>query len=144
LPFNSLTAGTRTSIGFSINSDDFYSNISEKARDLKMLIENYNPESPEIDREEFLKLYSENPDENKIHIKRYKDAIFIGETNENNKRHGKGIMIYENGRKYEGNWINDLREGRGYEKHSNGNMYMGEFSNGKAHGHGVYKWTNGE
>jgi hypothetical protein len=43
------------------------------------------------------------------------------------QRHGKGIMIYMNGRRYEGNWEGDLRHGRGYEKHPNGNYYIGYF-----------------
>ena len=53
-------------------------------------------------------------------------------------------MLYFNGRKYEGNWFNDLRSGRGYERHPNNNIYIGEFVEGKAHGHGIYKWGNDE
>ena len=33
-------------------------------------------------------------------------------------------MLYMNGRKYEGEWVNDKREGRGFEKYSNGNYYL--------------------
>ncbi len=47
-------------------------------------------------------------------------------------------MIYQNGRVYEGNWMNDLRWGSGYERYSSGNWYRGNFENGKAHGVGVY------
>lgn len=50
-------------------------------------------------------------------------------------------MFYFSGRKYEGEWNNDLRHGRGYEIHSNNNTYLGEFVDGKAHGHGIYKWS---
>ncbi|MFS8159504.1 MAG: hypothetical protein ACMG6E_04695 [Candidatus Roizmanbacteria bacterium] len=53
-------------------------------------------------------------------------------------------MIYSNGRKYEGEWLNDVRHGRGYEVHPNMNVYIGEFVNGKAHGHGIYQWKHGE
>ncbi len=94
-------------------------------KDLKSLLEILTFESKEIESEEFQKLYSQNPEENKIHVKKFRDAIYIGEVNEKNQRHGKGIMIYQNGRKYEGNWANDLREGRGFEKHNNGNIYTG-------------------
>jgi hypothetical protein len=56
-------------------------------------------------------------------IKRFKDAIFRGEIDENNKRNGKGVIVYKNGRVYEGDWLDDKRQGRGYELFSNGNVY---------------------
>lgn len=60
------------------------------------------------------------------------------------KRHGLGRMIYQNGRSYFGEWKNDLRHGKGVETYSNNNKYMGEFQNGKASGVGTYSWNNGE
>jgi hypothetical protein len=80
----------------------------------------------------------------KIQIKKYKDALYFGQLNADGKRQGKGVMIYANDRKYEGEWSEDLRHGRGYERHSNGNLYIGQFQQGKAQGHGIYKWANGE
>ena len=32
-------------------------------------------------------------------------------------------MVYESGRIFEGEWINDKRHGMGYEKYKNGNVY---------------------
>jgi hypothetical protein len=78
----------------------------------------------------------DNPEKNKIHIKKYKDAIYIGEMNESSQRHGRGFMLYTSGRRFEGFWLNDLRHKRGFEKHANGNIYIGQFLNGKAHGLG--------
>ena len=40
-------------------------------------------------------------------------------------------MCYDNGRVYEGSWIQDHREGKGYEKYDNSNVYIGDFSKGK-------------
>ena len=74
---------------------------------------------------------------------RYRDAIYLGIVI-NNKRHGKGVMKYRNGRQYEGFWDRDLRDGKGFERYPNGNTYFGQFKNGKAHGKGVYTWKNGE
>jgi hypothetical protein len=37
----------------------------------------------------------------KLKLKRYKTSVYYGEMKEN-KRHGKGIMLYDNGRVYEG------------------------------------------
>ena len=47
-------------------------------------------------------------------------------------------MLYNSGRKYEGEWKDDLRDGRGFERHTNQNTYIGDFKDGKAHGHGIY------
>jgi hypothetical protein len=55
---------------------------------------------------------------------RYKDAIYIGIVI-NSKRHGKGVMMYRNGRQYEGFWDRDLRDGKGFERYPNGNTYFG-------------------
>ena len=70
-------------------------------------------------------------------VRRYKDAIYIGEFNLDQKRNGLGVMLYTNGRRFEGNWESDLRSRRGYERHANGNKYQGEFKDGKANGHGI-------
>ena len=57
-------------------------------------------------------------------VKRFKDAIYRGEIDpDNNKRHGKGVIVYKNGRVYEGEWLNDKRQGRGFERFANGNTY---------------------
>jgi hypothetical protein len=72
-------------------------------------------------------------------VKRYKDAVFRGDIDpESNKRVGKGVIVYKNGRTYEGDWALDKREGRGFERFANGNVYQGEFTNGKANGKGLY------
>lgn len=72
-------------------------------------------------------------------IKRFKDAIYRGEIDpQTNKRVGKGVIVYKNGRIYEGEWEDDKRQGRGYERFANGNVYQGEFLQGKANGKGLY------
>lgn len=43
-------------------------------------------------------------------IKHYKDSLYRGELNER-KREGRGVIVYENGRFYEGYWLNDKRHG---------------------------------
>lgn len=77
-------------------------------------------------------------------IKQYKDSIYRGEINKKRKRNGKGVVVYDAGRIYEGEWNEDKRAGRGFELFSNGNKYQGQYANGKAHGKGTYTWTNGE
>ena len=41
----------------------------------------------------------------------------------NSKRHGKGVMVYHNGRVYEGAWENDFKHGKGYERFINNSKY---------------------
>ena len=78
-------------------------------------------------------------------ILEFKDAMYRGLVDpETGLREGKGVMVYESGRVYEGEFVNDVREGHGYEKYDNQNIYIGYFSKGKAHGKGLYTWANGE
>ena len=80
----------------------------------------------------------------RFHVKQYKDSIYRGEIKVNRKRDGKGVIVYDSGRIYEGDWENDKRNGRGFELFPNGNKYLGQFADGKAHGKGSYTWRNGE
>ncbi|CAD8058147.1 unnamed protein product [Paramecium primaurelia] len=63
---------------------------------------------------------------------------------ENNLRHGKGILLQQNGRKYEGQWQNDQKYGYGWELLANGSQYEGNYVMGKPHGQGKFIWPNGE
>mmetsp|Transcript_42208 Transcript_42208/g.64711 ORF Transcript_42208/g.64711 Transcript_42208/m.64711 type:complete len:102 (-) Transcript_42208:3157-3462(-) len=62
-----------------------------------------------------------------FNIKQYKDSIYRGEINNKRKRHGKGVIVYDTGRIFEGEWQTDKRHGRGFELFSNGNTYQGEY-----------------
>ncbi|CAI2380924.1 unnamed protein product [Moneuplotes crassus] len=77
----------------------------------------------------------------------YKGEVFLqdlGGGHSQEIRHGFGVMIYKNGRLYEGQWISNKRNGKGYERYKNNNIYEGDFKDGKAHGGGVFKWQTGE
>ena len=78
-------------------------------------------------------------------IKRYKNAVYRGQLNINNRqREGFGVLTAQNGRIYEGEWLGDKRNGQGYETYKNGNIYKGAFMNNKPHGKGHYTWFHGE
>lgn len=77
-------------------------------------------------------------------IKRYKNATYKGQINENQHRHGLGIQTSDIGRVYEGSWLDDQRSGEGYEIYKTGGYYRGEFLSNKPHGKGTYFWANGE
>ena len=70
----------------------------------------------------------------------------------NDKREIKGIMIYNNGAKYEGQWRKDKKNGKGIFTSSNyfncknkiGMKYEGEFTDDRFEGYGVVTYTNGD
>lgn len=78
----------------------------------------------------------------KLRLKKYKEAVYYGEII-NGKRHGRGIMLYDNSRVYEGSWENDYKHGEGFEKFPNECVYQGDYVNGKPEGVGRYSWPNG-
>ena len=45
----------------------------------------------------------------------YKDCYYFGQLDAAANRNGNGIMVYENGRSYEGEWLNNKKHGNGYE-----------------------------
>ena len=53
-------------------------------------------------------------------------AIYTGEWNNDNQRHGFGVQIWNDGSKYEGQWKNDKANGKGRLIHADGDVYEGE------------------
>ena len=70
----------------------------------------------------------------------------------NDKREKTGIMIFDNGAKYEGQWKNDKKNGKGVFTSSHyydcenfvGMKYEGEFKDDKFDGYGITTYTNGD
>ncbi|OMJ81519.1 hypothetical protein SteCoe_17986 [Stentor coeruleus] len=92
-------------------------------------------------------IYGENSYEDSL-IKRNavemeNGAIYTGDWNKSNQRHGKGKQIWSDGSMYEGYWFNDKACGRGRLIHANGDVYEGEWKNDKAHGKGIYIHSDG-
>lgn len=48
-----------------------------------------------------------------LKLKKYREAAYYGEI-VNGRRHGMGVMIYNNDRVYEGHWECDYKQGQGY------------------------------
>jgi hypothetical protein len=60
------------------------------------------------------------------------------------KFHGKGTYSWSDGRKYEGDWVEDKRTGKGiYIAKNNAFRYEGDFVDDKPHGKGTYTFTGG-
>ena len=81
-----------------------------------------------------------NFDHNNESIKRVK---YIGQIL-NGVPEGKGIMYWNNGDIYEGDWKNDKREGKGIMFKKNGDIYEGEWKNGLYEGKGIMYWSDGD
>ena len=52
--------------------------------------------------------------------------------------HGKGVYTWADGRRYEGEYVNDKKHGYGVYTYPDGRSYKGEWANGKQHGEGVF------
>ena len=59
-------------------------------------------------------------------------------------REGKGIMYYNNGDRYEGEWKNDDTHGKGIYYYSNGSREMGDYADGIEIGKHVILTSSGE
>ena len=75
-------------------------------------------------------------------IEKNKFYTYLGSFNDDLK-HGKGKIMYEEGDSYEGDFLNDKLTGYGKYKWENNNTYEGEFLDGNMHGKGLYKWADG-
>jgi len=73
----------------------------------------------------------------------FKGSKYTGEFDKG-KLHGKGIMFYNNGRVYEGDFISNAPDGAGIETYDNGDRYVGKFSKGFKNGRGVYYYKFGD
>ena len=59
------------------------------------------------------------------------------------KNHGKGILIWNNGNRYYGDFKEGGRTGKGTLYFSDGAIYRGDFVEGRREGYGVYLSTDG-
>ena len=61
-----------------------------------------------------------------------------------NVKEGKGIYYFSNGDKYEGEFFEDEKDGYGIYYYKNGEKYEGEFKENKKDGHGIYYYLDGD
>lgn len=67
---------------------------------------------------------------------------YVGQT-EQDKKHGKGTFIYDDGGIYEGNNFRGIREGQGKYVWTNGCVYDGDWIDNKRHGQGTFTTPHG-
>ena len=54
----------------------------------------------------------------------------------------KGLYTWLDGRRYEGDWLDNNMHGKGIYTWKDGRKYEGEYINDKKHGHGIYIWAD--
>ena len=82
-------------------------------------------------------------DGNRMHKDNGEWGSWNGELDSNGQRVGNGIMTYEVGAIYDGDFINDKYNGFGTYTWPDGDVYEGEWENGQRHGVGIYRCTDG-
>eukprot|EP01104_Vermistella_antarctica_P017048 TRINITY_DN5968_c0_g1_i1.p1 TRINITY_DN5968_c0_g1~~TRINITY_DN5968_c0_g1_i1.p1 ORF type:complete len:691 (+),score=132.26 TRINITY_DN5968_c0_g1_i1:200-2272(+) len=74
----------------------------------------------------------------------YSFGTYVGEVDSHGRLHGRGVMAFKDGERYEGEFLDDKRHGRGKYFYNDGSSYTGEYENGKRSGYGVHLLQNGE
>ena len=75
--------------------------VEDSEEDELEVLQKYEMLSNEFD-------YEELKNSDNFYVKKYRDSIYRGEI-ANRKRHGKGVIVYDNKRIYEGDWVQDKR-----------------------------------
>ena len=60
------------------------------------------------------------------------------------KYNGFGVLEYQDGSKYQGEFKDDEFEGIGKRIYNDGASYEGNFLKGEFHGHGIWHYPNGD
>jgi hypothetical protein len=55
--------------------------------------------------------------------KKYDNDYFYGESNKEGEVHGRGIYLWGNGERYEGEWKHDKKSGKGRLFYVDGDIY---------------------
>ena len=71
-------------------------------------------------------------------------SSYNGEVNRSGKQHGKGTLIWPDGSKYTGDWVDGFRHGKGTEISPNGRKYTGDWLKNQRTGKGTHTWPSGD
>ena len=76
-------------------------------------------------------------------VKKFQDGVYKGQIDKKGRKHGEGIIIWNDGSSYEGDFQKDLRHGTGFFTWKNGESYKGDYLNDIRTGSGIYRWNDG-
>ena len=114
------------------NTNKFFSDSESQKK-------NYKTEKNELNKEE-----KEKKDNLKLTKIKNEDSIFLGYINEkNNKKNGFGVLKWNDGDYYKGNFKDDNFYGWGiYYSNSTQSLFKGAFKNNQIYGFGIEEWKN--
>eukprot|EP01103_Thecamoeba_quadrilineata_P000994 TRINITY_DN1087_c0_g6_i1.p1 TRINITY_DN1087_c0_g6~~TRINITY_DN1087_c0_g6_i1.p1 ORF type:complete len:1356 (-),score=306.30 TRINITY_DN1087_c0_g6_i1:35-4102(-) len=72
------------------------------------------------------------------------NGYYRGQVNEKGELHGRGIMVFTDGSRYEGQWSDGKQNGQGELVEVDDSIYRGNFHQGLKSGAGTQEWPNGE
>ena len=72
-----------------------------------------------------------------------KDRLYYGQVDADNKMHGIGTLLHDNGFIYQGMFEHGLMQGLGFSHDSKYNKYLGEHKDGQRHGYGIQLLSDG-
>lgn len=67
---------------------------------------------------------------------------YVGEKDEQGRKHGKGKFTWASGMTYEGDWVRDRYHGKGVLSYATGDRYEGEFANSAFNGFGTLWYSS--
>lgn len=71
-------------------------------------------------------------------------SYYTGERDAKGRRHGNGLMVFANGDRYEGNFVQNHLSGYGKMKYGDGSSYEGNWYKDMYEGEGTYISADGE
>jgi hypothetical protein len=72
-----------------------------------------------------------------------KKYLYIGEMKDDRTIEGRGVLVFEDGEIFMGNWKNNKLNEFGRAYYTNGDSYEGYYLNNSRHGQGCYYYQNG-
>ena len=70
-------------------------------------------------------------------------GVYTGDLRKGEPHTRYGTMTYDDGRRYEGSWINGRYHGKGHSYFASGDFYTGDYKSDHMHGQGTYCWHDG-
>mmetsp|Transcript_150 Transcript_150/g.380 ORF Transcript_150/g.380 Transcript_150/m.380 type:complete len:417 (-) Transcript_150:451-1701(-) len=79
----------------------------------------------------------------RIRVSEHGWGIYEGQLDTLGEPHGRGTVTWENGGKYEGEWVDGKANGHGVMHYGNGDRYEGHWKDGSRFGMGTHQFKDG-
>jgi len=79
----------------------------------------------------------------RIRVSEHGWGVYEGHLDSLGEPHGRGIVTWENGGKYDGEWVDGKANGHGIMNYGNGDRFEGGWKDGCRFGHGTHHFKDG-